>query len=220
MAFETARLLLRDWREADRVPFAEMNADPEVMRYFPSPLTAEETDAMLERIRLHFDSHGFGLWAAELKETSEFAGYIGLAVASFEAHFTPCVEIGWRLAARFWNRGLATEGASAMLAFAHGGLGLGEVVSFAAAENVASRRVMEKIGMIRDAAGDFDHPRIPRGHPLSRHVLYRSRRGSSAGTSANQEQGIDAGKPRIYTLVKFLLLSKRSSSLRFISTRR
>src|SRR5215469_4114599 len=176
-AFETARLVLREWREADRVPFAKINADPEVMRYFPSTLTAEETDAALERIRLHFERHGFGLWAAELKETCEFAGYIGLFVPSFEAHFTPCVEIGWRLGARFWNRGLATEGASAVLAFAHSGLRLDEVVSFTAAENVASRRVMEKIGMIRDLRGDFDHPRIPQGHPLSRHVLYRSRRG-------------------------------------------
>jgi RimJ/RimL family protein N-acetyltransferase len=177
VAFETDRLLLREWRETDRGPFAAMNADPEVMRYFPSRLTVEETDAVLERIRLHLERRGFGLWAAEVKETGEFAGYIGLAVPSFEAHFTPCVEIGWRLAARFWNRGLATEGASAVLAFAHGGLDLEEVVSFTVTENVASRRVMEKIGMIRDLQGDFEHPRIPQGHPLSRHVLYRSRRG-------------------------------------------
>jgi RimJ/RimL family protein N-acetyltransferase len=177
VAFETARLRLREWRETDRAPFAEMNADPEVMRYFPSTLTVEQTDALLGWIRVHFERHGFGLWAAELKETNEFAGYIGLAVPSFEAHFTPCVEIGWRLAARFWNRGLATEGAAAALAFAHRGLGLEEVVSFTVPENIASRRVMEKIGMIRDLEGDFDSPRIPKGHPLSRHVLYRSRRG-------------------------------------------
>ena len=176
VAFETPRLLLREWRESDRSPFAEMNADPEVMRYFPSTLTAEKTDALLEWIRAHFERHGFGLWAAELKETNDFAGYIGLAVPSFEAHFTPCVEIGWRLAARFWNRGLATEGASAALTFAHSRLGLDEVVSFTVAENIASRRVMEKIGMLRDLQGDFDHPRLPQGHPLSRHVLYRSRR--------------------------------------------
>ncbi len=174
VAFETSRLLLRGWGETDRAPFVEMNADAQVMRYFPSALTAEETDALLERIRLHFEQNGFGLWAVELKETNEFAGFMGLAVPSWEAHFTPCVEIVWRLAARFWNRGLATEGASAVLPFAHDNLGLQQVVSFTAVENVASRRVMEKIGMIRDLQGDFDHPRIPKEHPLCRHVLYRS----------------------------------------------
>jgi RimJ/RimL family protein N-acetyltransferase len=172
--FETVRLLLRGWRESDRAPFAEINADPLVMRYFPSTLTLEETDSMLERIRLHFERYGFGVWAVELKETNEFAGYIGLGVPSFEAHFTPCVEIGWRLAARFWNRGLATEGAAIVLPFAHNVLGRGEVVSFTAAQNLPSRRVMEKIGMIRDLQGDFDHPLIPKEHPLRRHVLYRS----------------------------------------------
>jgi RimJ/RimL family protein N-acetyltransferase len=180
-AIETPRLLLRGWRETDRAPFAEMNADPAVMRYFPSTLTTDQTHALLARIRLHFERHGFGLWAAELKETNEFAGYIGLAVPSFEAHFTPCVEIGWRLAARFWNRGLATEGAAAALAFAHERLGIAEVVSFTVPENLASRRVMEKIGMVRDPEGDFDHPLIASGHALSRHVLYRSRRASSFG---------------------------------------
>jgi len=174
VAFETPRLLLRAWRETDRAPFREMNADAQVMRYFPSVLTAEETDALLEGFRLHFEQHGFGLWAVALKETNEFAGFIGLAVPAFEAHFTPCVEIGWRLAARFWNRGLATEGAAAVLAFAHNNLGLEQIVSFTVVENSASRRVMEKIGMIRDLRGDFDHPRIPKEHPLCRHVLYRS----------------------------------------------
>src|SRR6516164_156681 len=174
VAFETPRLLLRCWGETDRAPFREMNADAQVMRYFLSALTAEETDALLEQIRLHFEQHGFGLWAVALKETNEFAGFIGLAVPAFEAHFTPCVEIGWRLSARFWNRGLATEGAAAVLAFAHNSLGLKQVVSFTTTENVASRRVMEKIGMIRDLRGDFDHPLIPKEHPLCRHVLYRS----------------------------------------------
>ena len=146
------------------------------MRYFRSVLTAGETDVFLEQIRLHFDRHGFGLWAVALKATDEFAGFIGLSVPSFEAHFTPCVEIGWRLAPRFWNRGLATEGAAAVLAFAHDNLGLEQVVSFTSVENLASRRVMEKIGMIRDLRGDFDHPRLPKEHPLCRQVLYRSHR--------------------------------------------
>jgi len=186
VAVETPRLLLRAWRETDRAPFREMNADAQVMRYFPSPLTAEETDALLERIRLHFEQHGFGLWAVALKETNEFAGFIGLAVPAFEAHFTPCVEIGWRLAVRFWNRGLATEGAAAALAFAHNSLGLEQVVSFTAAQNFASRRVMEKIGMIRDLRGDFDHPLIPKEHPLGRHVLYRSHPVANSSHKAQQ----------------------------------
>jgi len=173
---ETARLLLRGWRASDREPFAEMNADPLVMRYFPATLKAAETDALLERIRDHWERRGFGLWAASLKGADEFAGYIGLWAPAFEAPFTPCVEIGWRLAARFWNRGLATEGAAAVLRFAFERLGMDEVVSFTTLGNLPSRRVMEKIGMLRDPAEDFDHPRIPEGHPLRRHVLYRARR--------------------------------------------
>jgi RimJ/RimL family protein N-acetyltransferase len=173
-AFQTPRLLLRSWHESDRAPFVAMNADPLVMRYFPSTMTAEETDFLLERNRLHFERHGFGLWAVVDKATGEFAGYIGLAVPSFEAHFTPCVEIGWRLAAHFWNRGLATEGAASVLRFAFEILQLDEVVSFTTATNLPSRRVMEKLGMIHDRNGDFDHPRIPDGHPLRKHVLYRA----------------------------------------------
>ncbi len=164
---------LRSWQESDRAPFSAMNADPMVMRYFLSTMTAEETDALLEHNRLHFARHGFGLWAVVNKATGEFAGYIGLAVPTFEAHFTPCVEIGWRLAAHFWNRGLATEGAASVLRFAFEILQLDEVVSFTTATNLPSQRVMEKLGMIHDRNGDFDHPRIPDGHPLRQHVLYR-----------------------------------------------
>lgn len=171
----TPRLLLREWRAEDVAPFAALNADQEVMRYFPATLSAAETEAMLERNRLHFAQHGFGFWAAEAKETGELAGFIGLGICSFEAHFTPCVEIGWRLASRFWNRGLATEGAAALLRWADEVLRLEEVVAFTAVENRPSRRVMEKLGMTRDQADDFDHPRLPTGHPLTRHVLYRWR---------------------------------------------
>ncbi len=172
---ETPRLLLRDWRADDHAPFAALNADPVVMRYFPATLSAAETEAMLERNRLHFAQHGFGIWAAELKDTGELAGFIGLGVPSFEAHFTPCVEIAWRLAAKFWNRGLATEGAAALLRWAHEVQQIEEVVAFTAVENWPSRRVMEKIGMTRDEAGDFDHPRVQAGHPTRRYVLYRWR---------------------------------------------
>jgi RimJ/RimL family protein N-acetyltransferase len=169
----TPRLLLRDWKEEDRAPFAAMNADAEVMRYFPSLLTGEETNALLERNAAHFERHGFGLWAAELSITSEFIGFIGLTVPQFQAHFTPCVEIGWRLATGYWNKGLATEGAIAVLRFGFESLGLDEIVSFTATENLPSRRVMEKIGMTRNQEDDFDHPRLPEGHKLRRHVLYR-----------------------------------------------
>ena len=161
------------WRPEDRVHFAAMNRDERVMRYFPALLSVAESDALVQRIEAHFAQHQFGPWAAEMKATGEFAGFIGLSVPRFEAHFTPCVEIGWRLAARFWNQGLATEGARAVLRFGFVTLGLEEIVSFTTTDNLASRRVMEKIGMRRDPADDFDHPGLGEGHPLRRHVLYR-----------------------------------------------
>jgi RimJ/RimL family protein N-acetyltransferase len=170
---ETERLLLRPWRDEDREPFARMNADPRVMEFFPATLTAQETDAMLERVHSHLERHGFGWWAAELKEAGAFIGFIGLAVPYFESHFTPCVETGWRLAAEYWGRGLATEGALAALRYGFEELGLAEIVSFTTVGNVRSRRVMEKLGMTHDPSDDFDHPRIAEGHPLRRHVLYR-----------------------------------------------
>jgi ribosomal-protein-alanine N-acetyltransferase len=105
----TSRLLLREWREEDREPFARMNADPLVMRYFPDVLSRRESDEGVDRVEAHFAGHGFGLYATELQETGEFIGFIGLNTPGFEAHFTPCVEIGWRLAAPYWNRGLATK---------------------------------------------------------------------------------------------------------------
>ncbi len=173
----TPRLLLRRWREADREPFARMNADPRVMRFFPAQLSRAESDALVFRAEAHFAANGFGPFAAELRHTGEFAGYIGLVIPSFEAHFTPAVEIGWRLDATLWNRGLATEGAREVLRYAFEELRLPEVVSFTVLENRASRRVMEKIGLRRDPGGDFDHPRLPEGHPLRRHVLYRGKPG-------------------------------------------
>ena len=165
---ETPRLILRQWRDSDRAPFAAMNADPRVMRYFPSTLTRVESDALVDRAEAAIDRDGFGLLAVELREGCEFIGYIGLAVPTFEAHFTPCVEIGWRLAAEYWNRGLATEGAHEVLRHWPG-----DLVSFTTVANIPSRRVMEKLGFTHDTAEDFDHPRLPQGHPLRRHVLYR-----------------------------------------------
>jgi RimJ/RimL family protein N-acetyltransferase len=173
----TPRLLLRRWRESDRAAFAAMNADPRVMEFFPSILSREESDrAVTERIYAHFERYGFGLCAAELRETGAFTGFIGLAVPAFKAHFTPCVEIGWRLAAEYWGRGLATEGAREMVRYAFDVLALDELVSMTVPGNIRSRRVMEKLGMTRDPADDFDNPNIPEGHPLRRHVLYRLRR--------------------------------------------
>lgn len=173
---ETDRLVLRRWRESDRKPFFEMNSDPRVMEFFPAMLSRAGSDALADKIEAHFAEHGFGLWAAEWKETRQFTGYIGLAVPSFEAHFTPCVEIGWRLAAEYWGRGLATEGARRIVEYAFDELRLAEIVSFTVPANARSRRVMERIGMRRNAAEDFDHPRLPEGHPLRRHVLYRLKR--------------------------------------------
>jgi RimJ/RimL family protein N-acetyltransferase len=170
-ALGTERLILRRWRDGDRDAFSMLNADPRVMQFFPECLTREQSDSIIDRIEKHFDAHGFGLYAAELRATGEFAGFIGLAVPTFEAFFTPCVEIGWRLAVAHWNQGLATEGARAVLEFAFTEIELKEVVSFTTRGNLPSRRVMEKLGMYY--AGDFDHPRIPEGHPLRPHVLYR-----------------------------------------------
>jgi RimJ/RimL family protein N-acetyltransferase len=173
---QTERLLLRRWREEDREPFYQLSSDPRVMEFMPGHLTRPESDLLVHRINEHFRKHGFGLFAAQLREDRTFIGYLGLAVPTFEASFTPCVEIGWRLAVFHWGRGLATEGARAVVKHAFDGLGLDEIVSFTVPENARSRRVMEKIGMKHDESEDFDHPNLPEGHSLRRHVLYRLRR--------------------------------------------
>jgi RimJ/RimL family protein N-acetyltransferase len=167
------RLLLRRWRTADREPFAALNADQRVMEHFPALLSREESDAAADRIEAHFQRHGFGSWAVEVPGVTPFAGFVGLCHPRFEAHFTPCVEIGWRLAAQFWGRGFATEGATAAVRFGFEVLRLKEIVSFTVPGNVRSRRVMEKLGMTHRPSDDFEHPLLPAGHPLSRHVLYR-----------------------------------------------
>ena len=172
-SFTTARLRLRRWRAADREPFRAINADPRVMEFFPSTLTAEETDLMIARIEEHFERHGFGLYAAELVETRTFIGFIGLNIPTFDVPFMPAVEIGWRLAFDSWGRGLASEGARAVVRCAFDTLRLPNLVAFTVPANLRSRRVMEKIGMVHDPSSDFDHPRLPEGHLLRRHVLYR-----------------------------------------------
>lgn len=173
----TPRLILRRWVPADLEPFAAMNADPRVMEFFQKCATRDESDALAGRIQTHFDEKGYGLWAVEVPGVASFIGFIGLATPPFEAHFTPCVEIGWRLAAEFWGRGYAPEGAAACLRFAFEELRLPEVLSMTAVINHKSIRVMEKIGMTTTPVDDFDHPLVPAGHRLRRHVLYRAKPG-------------------------------------------
>jgi len=172
----TERLLLRRWRESDREAFAHLNADPEVMRHFLRPLSREESDAFVDRIEARFDERGYGMWAVQRRQDGAFLGFTGLAYQSFEAPFTPCVEVGWRLGAFAWGHGYASEAAREALRFGFDEAGLDEIVSFTSIGNGASVRVMERIGMHRDPAGDFDYPNMPAGHPLRRHVLYRLRR--------------------------------------------
>ncbi|MGQ0432111.1 MAG: GNAT family N-acetyltransferase [Microthrixaceae bacterium] len=172
----TERLLLRAWRQADRAPFAALNADPAVMEHFPASLSRAESDAFVDRIEATLATQGWGLWAVEVPGQAEFIGFIGLAVPRFEADFTPCVEVGWRLAQEAWGKGFAPEGATEVLRLAFDELELDEVVSFTSVGNAKSRRVMEKIGMTHEPGDEFDHPSLPPGHPLSRHVIYRAQR--------------------------------------------
>jgi RimJ/RimL family protein N-acetyltransferase len=164
---------LRRWRDGDREAFAAINSDPRVMKFFSASLTRAESDAMVDRIEKHFGEHGFGLWAIEAPGVASFIGFAGLTWARFSAPFTPCVEIGWRLAFEYWGHGYATEAARLALGYGFGTLALPEVVSFTSATNQRSRAVMERLGMRRDPAQDFDYPSFPEGHPLRRHVLYR-----------------------------------------------
>lgn len=170
---QTDRLILRRWQLADLEPFAALNADPVVMEHFPSTLTAEQSSAFVKRIEQTFEEKGYGLWALEHSVTNDFLGYAGLWPANFEAHFTPAIEIGWRLARQHWGNGYATEGARAAMRYGFDELELAEVVSFTAPVNIRSVRVMERLGMTRDDSEDFDHPSVEEGSPLRRHVLYR-----------------------------------------------
>jgi ribosomal-protein-alanine N-acetyltransferase len=169
----TGRLLLRRWRDADRDSFDKLNADPEVMEHFPEPLPRGESDALIDRIEVGFEQHGFGFWAVEVVASSEFIGLTGLAVPGFEAHFTPAVEVGWRLKRSAWGHGYATEAARAAMTYGFQEVGVAQIVSYTPTNNVRSRAVMERLGMSHDPADDFDHPRLAPGHPLRRSVLYR-----------------------------------------------
>ncbi|GAA4228286.1 GNAT family N-acetyltransferase [Streptosporangium album] len=173
IVMETDRLIMRRWQESDREPFAAMNADPEVMEHFPALLTREQSDAMVDRIESAFDEHGYGLWALQVRATGEFIGFTGLAWQRFEAHFTPALEIGWRLTRSAWGHGYASEAARAALDHGFGPAGRDEIVSMTAVANLRSRAVMERLGMTRDPADDFEHPRVAVGDPARAAVLYR-----------------------------------------------
>ena len=165
------KLILRQWQDSDLAPYSAMNADREVMRYFPTLLSPAQSAASLERLRCGIAERGWGLWAVEVDGV--FAGFTGLNVPSFSAHFTPCTEIGWRFRKEFWGRGLACRAARVALKFGFTTLRLPEIVSFTARTNLRSRKLMERLGFQHDAVGDFEHPAILEGHPLRPHVLYR-----------------------------------------------
>jgi RimJ/RimL family protein N-acetyltransferase len=169
----TPRLILRAWREEDLEPFARLNADERATQYLLHRLSREQSDALVERIGAHFERKGLGLWAVEAPGVAPFIGAVGLVVPGFSAAFTPCVEIGWRLAPEFWGHGFASEAARAALAFGFETLGLDEIVSFTVPANTRSQAVMQRLGMMHSPADDFDHPLVPAGHRLLRHVLYR-----------------------------------------------
>jgi RimJ/RimL family protein N-acetyltransferase len=169
---ETDRLLLRQWQPADREPFAQLNADPKVMEFFPNMLSREASDAMADRIQTLIEQQGWDLWAVEIKNTQQFIGYVGLHVPTYELPFNPCVEVGWRLAYEFWGKGYAPEAALIALKFGFESLNLAEIVSFTALGNVRSQRVMEKIGMQRSPE-TFQHPCVPAESELCEHCLYR-----------------------------------------------
>lgn len=168
---ETPRLVLRPWREEDLDPLFAINGDPDSMRHFPAVMSREESDAWATRIRAHFDEHGWGFWVVEEKGGAPFVGVVGLLSIPWQARFTPAVEIGWRLHPVHRRRGFAEEAARASLAFGFGTLGLAEIVAFTVPANAPSWRLMERLGMRAD--GGFDHPRLPAGHALQRHLLYR-----------------------------------------------
>jgi ribosomal-protein-alanine N-acetyltransferase len=188
----TERLILRPWREEDLPAFAALNADPRVMEFLPKCLERAESDALAEHIAAHLRRHGFGLWAVEVPGVAPFIGFVGLEAPSFEAHFTPCLEVGWRLAFVQWGRGYATEAARRVLAHGFGPLGRAEIVSFTTRGNRRSRAVMERLSMRHDPADDFLHPTLPEGHPQRPHVLYRLDRRAFVAAQSGGELS-DAG---------------------------
>lgn len=185
----TERLVMRRWQTSDLEPFAALNADPQVMAHFPAVLDRRASDAFAARIEAGFEADGFGLWALERIDTGEFIGFTGLSVARFQAHFTPAVEVGWRLSRQAWGQGLATEAGRQALRVGFEQFGVPEVVSFTATGNAASRAVMRRLGMRHDPAEDFEHPALPPGHPLRGHVLYRVSRAAADTSTGGHPTG-------------------------------
>jgi RimJ/RimL family protein N-acetyltransferase len=169
----TDRLILRRWREEDLPLYARLNADEHVMRFFPKTRSREESDTEARWLDERFDLDGFGPWAVEAPNVAPFIGFVGIWRIMRELPFTPAIEIGWRLDLPYWGRGYAVEAAKAALHDVFARTDLPEIVAYTARQNQPSRRVMEKLGMRYDEADDFDHPVVPEGHPLRRHVLYR-----------------------------------------------
>jgi 3-dehydroquinate dehydratase / shikimate dehydrogenase len=169
----TERLILRQWRQSDLEPFAELNADPRVREFFLGVLSREESNREVIELSRHIDNSGWGFWAVSLRQTDEFIGCIGLDEVYFKMSFSPAIDIGWRLAYNHWGKGYATEGAMAALRYGFDVINLQAIVAYTAVQNMLSRHVMDKIGMCRDPHGDFDHPDFPDDHKHKRHVLYR-----------------------------------------------
>ncbi|MBI3429372.1 MAG: GNAT family N-acetyltransferase [Actinobacteria bacterium] len=169
----TARLLLRQWRDVDLGQLIEMNADPKVMEFIGPPLNEDQSKAMMERARGSWEKRGYGRFAVEVLASGSVIGFVGLAQTRIDAHFAPTVEIGWRLSTQYWGHGYATEGALAVKDFAFEDLGLPEIVSFTSVQNLRSRRVMEKIGLLRSPFDDFEHPNASLSDTLRANVLYR-----------------------------------------------
>lgn len=173
MVLHTPRLILRQWHESDREPFAQVNANPVVMEHYPACLSQQESDALLNRLSQTIVSQGWGLWAVEIKASNQFIGYCGLNPVLFEAPFTPAVEIGWRIDRPFWGQSYAFEAAKAAMTFGFNTLRLAEIVSFTIPANLRSQRLMLRLDMVRDSAGDFEHPKLPERHSMRPHILYR-----------------------------------------------
>jgi RimJ/RimL family protein N-acetyltransferase len=191
MEFETPRLLLRQWRQSDREPFAALNADPRVMEFFPSTIQRDASDAAVARWQTQIAERGWGLWAAEIRASGIFIGFVGLQVPAARLPFSPCVEVGWRLAHAHWGKGFASEGARGALRVGFERLGLDEIVSFTSIHNRRSRAVMERLGM-QEVEGTFPHPNVPEGSPLREHCLYRlgrARWDAKAGPGSVEPRG-------------------------------
>lgn len=176
MILATERLILRPWRDSDLAPVAEITADPEVMRYFHLTRTRAQSDAWVARTQAHIDRHGFGVWAVEAPGVAGLIGFVGLVHVPEDVPCAPAIEVAWTMGAAWWRHGFCTEAARAAMRDGFDRLGLAEIVAFTAATNTPSQGVMRKLGMTRDVDADFDHPRVPAGHALAPHVLYRLQR--------------------------------------------